>query len=501
MNKRIVLAITAILLLSAFSIFFHVPTVEADGPETQWYTTEVLMTAAECGWAKLDPWLMEMPNGTLWAIATERLYPPNETYIRKSYDDGQTWTPRERWYVPIGGFAGFVMDGNRVWLGMTVMGTGAHDCWSSFDVSYSDDNGDTWSSPLRLHNPNQPTGVPRLFDGTTVIAFESGIVTNSGRTIFAAEFLNYTNYVCGNTPRFASASIVYKNSTESGLDASHWHGSMVNPSFSMETSESSFVQLRNGSLWVFTRNTNDPANPHPYGVWGSFSEDEGLTWCSLYELNNILSIEDAKEAPVHAIRYTTTDNTDRNRILIAWNNHSEPSAVRYKLTVAISYDEVQSFPYSRLIDHDGNRAESSCMTILSNNTIGILYGKDNLASLKFARFNVEWLTQGNDWVNETPPPDDTPPQITSFNDGSNGSFFHTGTPAIKWTLETDAVSYHLQVSTDSTFSNVVIDIYDINEYVFPSHYSENSTHATFILPLEYQIASVNSYYWRVIAYK
>lgn len=105
------------------------------------------------------------------------------------------------------------------------------------------------------------------------------------------------------------------------------------------------------------------------------------------------------------------------------------------------------------------------------------------------------------WIDYDMEEDNDTSQIVSFNTGSNGSFFHTGTPSIEWTLEANAVAYRLQASTNPDFTNIVIDIKDINEYKYPSHYSSNSTHATFILPSEYRISNPNSYYWKLIAYK
>ena len=45
--------------------------------------------------------------------------------------------------------------------------------------------------------------------------------------------------------------------------------------------------------------------------------------------------------------------------------------------------------------HPGGSAYS-CLTILSDESIGLLYEKDGYRSLAFAHFDLDWLTDGQD---------------------------------------------------------------------------------------------------------
>lgn len=100
------------------------------------------------------------------------------------------------------------------------------------------------------------------------------------------------------------------------------------------------------------------------------------------------------------IRYTRRDEVyGTNRLLFA--NPADPRG-RFNVTVRLSYDEGKSWPVAKVIKY-GPGAYSS-MTVFPDGSIGIIYetGEDNegfadpYAKLAFARFNLEWLTEGKD---------------------------------------------------------------------------------------------------------
>ena len=64
------------------------------------------------------------------------------------------------------------------------------------------------------------------------------------------------------------------------------------------------------------------------------------------------------------------------------------------MTVRLSYDEGKSWPVSRVIEPEG--AQYSSMTVLPDMTIGLLYEAEPYKYQRFARFNLEWLTEGQD---------------------------------------------------------------------------------------------------------
>ena len=124
----------------------------------------------------------------------------------------------------------------------------------------------------------------------------------------------------------------------------------------------------------------------------SVSKDRGLTW-SAPTMDGGTGTFNAVDAGM--LGYT------RGRILF-----SRPDApVRYNMTVSISYDDAQTFRYSRVINP--NRSYYSDLARLSDGTIVLIYGCDgDIASfplrVNICRFNLEWLTQGRDSLAKGP---------------------------------------------------------------------------------------------------
>ena len=66
------------------------------------------------------------------------------------------------------------------------------------------------------------------------------------------------------------------------------------------------------------------------------------------------------------------------------------------MTVKLSYDEGKTWPVAKLI-YEGPVAYS-CLTVLANNEIGLLYWLWMGPRTIFARFSLDWLTDGEDRV-------------------------------------------------------------------------------------------------------
>lgn len=112
------------------------------------------------------------------------------------------------------------------------------------------------------------------------------------------------------------------------------------------------------------------------------SADGGATWSE--PVDHAALIEPVCQASF--LRY------DEKRLLFS-NPASETT--RHRLTVRLSEDEGKTWPVSRLL-HAGPSAYS-CLTVLPDGSIGCLYEageKDPYERLIFARFGLQWLTQG-----------------------------------------------------------------------------------------------------------
>jgi len=91
------------------------------------------------------------------------------------------------------------------------------------------------------------------------------------------------------------------------------------------------------------------------------------------------------------------------------------------------------------------------------------------------------------------------PEFISIEGGLNLTTVYTSTPTFNWTLVSKASKYQLQISNDSAFTDVVLNINDISETIYPTYYTSNTTTISFILP--YDLPYFNKiYYCRVRSY-
>jgi sialidase-1 len=63
------------------------------------------------------------------------------------------------------------------------------------------------------------------------------------------------------------------------------------------------------------------------------------------------------------------------------------------LAVQVSYDEGKTWPVKKVIDPAG--AQYSCIAVLPNGEIGVLYEDAQKSRLTFARFSMDWLEGRN----------------------------------------------------------------------------------------------------------
>ena len=156
--------------------------------------------------------------------------------------------------------------------------------------------------------------------------------------------------------------------------------------------ECQVVELVNGSLMLNTRG-------YPKRIV-TISDDMGNSWGAPYRDSALTDSKLWGGCQASFIRYTRQDNgSDKNRLLFA---NPADSLYRFDMTVRMSYDEGKTWPVAKIIKK-GTGAYSS-LTILPDGSIGIIYETGNYnnditeyyARLSFARFNLEWLTDGKD---------------------------------------------------------------------------------------------------------
>lgn len=157
--------------------------------------------------------------------------------------------------------------------------------------------------------------------------------------------------------------------------------------------ECQVIELTDGSLMLNTRG-------YPYRTV-AISKDGGETWEKNPRKDSALTDSELYGGcQASLIRYTRKDEGyDKNRILFS---NPVDTSYRFDLTVRMSYDEGKSWPVSKCIKK--GTAAYSCLTVFPDGSIGVIYETGNCnnnfpeyyANLSFARFNLQWLTEGKD---------------------------------------------------------------------------------------------------------
>ena len=100
------------------------------------------------------------------------------------------------------------------------------------------------------------------------------------------------------------------------------------------------------------------------------------------------------------IRYSSETGGGKNRLLFANPDVSGPMygfVKRARMTVRMSYDEGKTWPIKKLI-HAGP-ASYSGLARLGDGRVALVYEGGDVHRrewIRFARFTLEWLTDGND---------------------------------------------------------------------------------------------------------
>ncbi len=235
--------------------------------------------------------------------------------------------------------------------------------------------------------------------------------------------------------------------------------SVTNP-IASNSDESKLVELEDGSLMMNCRQTT--TNKRLIGQ----TNDDGNTWYNTHYDNAL--IEPKCNASI--IRYTSvSEGFQENRLL--FSNPASTSA-RVNMTVKISYDEGETWNEGKVV-FPGSAAYSS-LTVLDDYTIGLLYEANDYQEIKFARFSLDWLTDGADALQ-------IPVNISKLGDASRIKVFPNPsrdliTLKVNFEVETNVNLEILSIKGErlitKTFNNIKEDTLSIpTDSLLPGTYS------------------------------
>ena len=307
------------------------------------------------------PSLVTTTNGTLIAAIDERNNSCGDLkwnrdiniVIRKSFDDGKTWTKIEKIVdYPLGRSASdpsMIVDKktNEIFLFFNYMDLdNAKDIYR-FMVIKSSDQGENWSEPIEITNNIIKKGWEKDF---MFITSGRGIQTKDGTLLHCLVNLNKGTHVFGSKDHGKSWFLI---------------DTPLSPG-----DESKIVELSNGNWLVNSRvNSNDSRYSH-------ISKDNGQTWATYKN-------KDLQDPGCNAslVKYDE---------LLLFTNAFD-SKYRKNLSLSISEDQGRTWAKNHTI-YTGESAYSS-MTKLKNGDIGVFFEKDNYTKNVFVRIPKSWLAK------------------------------------------------------------------------------------------------------------
>jgi sialidase-1 len=342
------------------------------------------------------PSLIATSRGTLIAVCDARRNScydaPNkiDLAMKRSFDNGKTWTPIKI----IANYPGNESAGDvsmtldkqtgTIWLffNYIIPKEGFHPemlkgfktaedyhQWRTVYIKAmkSDDDGENWSEPMDL------TYLKKTFWDYLISAPGNGIQSRNGRLLVAS-------YSSRAQLTISSCQLIYSDDHGKTWNIGHSTGEYNN--------EPQLVELENGSLMMNMRQSKEKG----YRMF-ALSKDGGITWSDPKDEKT--QPEPGSGCQASFIRFTKKDDgSNKNRLLFA---NPASTKNRVNLTLRISYDEGTSWPVSKIL-YEGPSAYS-CMTVLPDRSVGILYEKGEKTSnekISFARFDIAWLTNGKD---------------------------------------------------------------------------------------------------------
>ncbi|MDQ0898958.1 sialidase family protein [Paenibacillus sp. V4I7] len=396
---KILTLLCAFFLLASVVPFHSGNVAKAAAP---FYDETILFESTVDGYAQYRiPGVVVTGNGTVITYTEARKTTSDwadiDIYMRRSVDGGNTWQSRVKL---VDGVSTANTINNPVMIAEKNSGTVHFLYCKEYNQAYyrkSTDNGATWSSPVEI------TSVFNQFKSElNWAAFATGpghgIQLNNGRLLVPVWLTLNTSHAPG------VVSTIY--SDDGGVTWNRGEIIWDTPDIP-SPNETTSVQLYNGSVMLNMRNSTkvSPLRSVATSLNGNSGWSTPVLDNELNDPNDYGSI----------LRFTDQHEYYNNRLL--FTNTNNPSD-RSNLTVKMSMDEGDNWTYSKVISPTG-AAYSDLAVSNDKQTIYCYYEKWN-GTLKYhymvlARFNLEWLTDGEQSLDPLSGPSPLYPPIPTVN--------------------------------------------------------------------------------------
>jgi len=356
-------------------------------PQETFFSETVVFRSGDDGYHTFRiPSVIVTQKGTLLAFCEGRKKGRSDTgdidiVLRRSSDNGATWSPLEVIWDDGENVCGnpcpvIDRDTGTIWLVLTynlgvdseheIMG-GKSESTRTVWLMKSVDDGTTWSTPLEITETAKKSDWTWYATGPGV-----GIqLKKSGRLVIPCDYADMESGEWG-------SHVIYSDD----------HGSSwkIGGTLFPKCNECQAIERSDGSVLINMRSYHG-LNRRAIAT----SSDGGVTWSDVTHDDTL--IEPVCQASL--LRYTGLGDGGRNRVL--FSNPADKQ--RIKMTIRLSYDDCSTWTVGKLL-YEGPSAYS-CLTVLPDKSIGCLYEKGSehaYETITFAVFNLEWLTDGADWI-------------------------------------------------------------------------------------------------------
>tara|TARA_R110002111_G_C5999101_1_gene372917 strand:+ start:162 stop:1319 length:1158 start_codon:yes stop_codon:yes gene_type:complete len=358
---------------------------ETNSPALKTVTETVVFQRGESGYHSFRiPALIVSPQGTLLAFAEGRKNNLNDSgdidlVLKRSTDQGKTWSELSVVWNDGEHTCGNpcpVVDQStgRIWLPLTwnhgkdhanqIKDKTGRDTRRVY-MSYSDDDGVTWKTPYEVtKTTKKPEWTWYATGPGNGIQLTRG--AHKGRLVIPCDH-NVT--LDGKVVRRSHA--IYSDD--------HGKTWQLSQPIDEKTNECAVVELADGRLLMNMRSYHGQ-NQRAIAV----SDDGGTTWSEV-TLDAAL-IEPVCQASLIRVRFPESGKPGQ----LLFSNPA--SKKREKMTVRLSEDEGKTWSASRLVTPGS--AAYSCLAVLSDGAVGLLYERDGSQKIDYVAFELDQFETG-----------------------------------------------------------------------------------------------------------
>ena len=245
-------------------------------------------------------------------------------------------------------------------------------------LTYSDDNGQTWSNPVNISGMVKEDWMKFCGTGPGFgIEIQNG--EHAGRLVFPIYYTNNGGFQSSACIYSDDGGVTWQRGMSPNDARGEGMGDSQNPNFSQQLTESQIIELNSGNLLQFMRNTGGSGL-----VAVSRSTDGGATWSAPV---NTQATEVYCQLSV--LHYGTTED-GKDRVILSNPGGSGRNNGTLRIGVVTETEDSFSIEWTESKMFSPGNYAYSCLTDMGDGMIGLLYEKSN--TIKFTSFNLAYIT-------------------------------------------------------------------------------------------------------------